>query len=198
MKRISILIAILTLASTAQTFGDAATEERLNQLAGRIEDLMAGQETMRKRVAELGREIDSLREQQSKPGAPSASQEDLKRLADSVKEVDRKRQDDYEKTSAALLKIGRNLSSAAPVKQTKLSPPVNENASTEKAAPERPVFEYTIQSGDTLDAIVQAYKAKNIKITVAEIVKANPGLVPEKMHVGQKINIPAPTKAASE
>ena len=37
------------------------------------------------------------------------------------------------------------------------------------------MFPYVIQSGDTLDAIVQAYKEKNIKVTVAQILKANPG-----------------------
>jgi LysM repeat protein len=49
-----------------------------------------------------------------------------------------------------------------------------------------------IQKNDSLDAIVQAYKEKNIKVTVAGILKANPGLIPEKMRVGQKIFIPAP------
>ena len=42
---------------------DAATEERLNQLSGKIEDLIASHEAQRKRVAELSREIDSLRDQ---------------------------------------------------------------------------------------------------------------------------------------
>jgi phage tail protein X len=31
-----------------------------------------------------------------------------------------------------------------------------------------------IKSGDTLDAVVLAYKEKNIKVTVAQILKANP------------------------
>ena len=49
-----------------------------------------------------------------------------------------------------------------------------------------------IKPGDTLDAIVQAYKEKNIKVTVAQILKANPGLKPERLLIGQKIYIPAP------
>ena len=49
-----------------------------------------------------------------------------------------------------------------------------------------------IQSGDTLSAIVQAYKEKNIKVTVAQILKANPGLKAERLIVGTKIFIPAP------
>src|SRR5689334_14943905 len=98
MKRISIIFPLLALcAATVTRAEDAATEERLNQLSGKIEDLIAGQEAQRKRVAELAKEIDSLRDQQGKPNGNYASQEDLKRLADSVKEVDRKRMDDNEK-----------------------------------------------------------------------------------------------------
>jgi len=49
-----------------------------------------------------------------------------------------------------------------------------------------------IQSGDTLDAIVLAYREKSIKVTVAGILKANPGLKAERLIVGKKIFIPAP------
>jgi hypothetical protein len=51
-----------------------------------------------------------------------------------------------------------------------------------------------VQSGDTLSAIIAAYKEKGIKVTEKEIKAANPNLVPEKMRVGQKIWIPAPEK----
>ena len=54
------------------------------------------------------------------------------------------------------------------------------------------MFPYVIQSGDTLDAIIQAYKEKNIKVTMAQILAANPGLKADRLRVGQKIVIPAP------
>ena len=66
---------------------DAATEERLNQLSGKIEDLIAGQEAQRKRIAELSKEIESLRDQQTKPNTTYAGHEDLKRLADEQKDL---------------------------------------------------------------------------------------------------------------
>ncbi|MEY2429228.1 MAG: hypothetical protein QOJ40_2113, partial [Verrucomicrobiota bacterium] len=75
---VSLLMWTLPIARAE----DAATEEKLNQLSGKIEDLIARQEAQGKRVAELGREIENLREQQSKPTGSFASQEDLKRLAD--------------------------------------------------------------------------------------------------------------------
>ena len=52
-------------------------------------------------------------------------------------------------------------------------------------------IEYTVQQGDTLSAIAQACKDKKIKVTVDQIVKANPGLKPDKMRPGQKLFIPA-------
>src|SRR2546430_3479559 len=97
MKHISFQLATACLANPHARSQDAATEERINQLNGKIEDLIAGHEAQRKVISDLRKEIESLREQQSKPTGNYASQEDLKRLAESVKEVDRKRMDDNEK-----------------------------------------------------------------------------------------------------
>ena len=171
---------------------DAATEEKLNQLSGKIEDLIASHEAQRKRVAELGREIESLREQQSKPTGNFASQEDLKRLADAVKEVDRKRMDDNEKIHNDLLKLSKSLAVPLPAPHKKPASAASDTAVPDKPGNKEDVAEYVVQSGDTLSVIVQAYREKNVKVTVDQIRKANPGLVPEKMHIGQKIFIPLP------
>jgi LysM repeat protein len=49
-----------------------------------------------------------------------------------------------------------------------------------------------VKPGETLDAIALGCKEKNLKVTVAQILKANPGLKAERLKVGQKIFIPAP------
>ena len=179
-------------AAPAVRAQDAATLERLDKLAGRIEDLTAAQEALKKQMSELSRELERVREQSAKPSANYARQEDLNLLAEKIKEVDRKRMDDAEKIRTELVKLRRAL-------EAPLTPPKTKPASVpkEKPAPEKPVgddkvFPYTVQSGDTLDAIVQAYKEKNIKVTVAQILAANPGLKADKLRVGQKIFIPAP------
>src|SRR5947209_18560781 len=85
MKRLGFLLLTLTLCAGPDSRGqDAATEERLNQLSGKIETLLEGQDAIRKRLNELTREIENVREQASKPTGNFASQEDLKRLAESV------------------------------------------------------------------------------------------------------------------
>src|SRR5947208_3508327 len=95
MKRISLLLLTLSFcASPVSRAQDAATEERLNKISGQIEDLIAGQKEQRQRFAALVKEFESLREQVSKPSGNYAAQEDLKRLGEAIKEVDRKRIDD--------------------------------------------------------------------------------------------------------
>ncbi len=200
MKRIFFAATLLTLCGPlAGRCQDAATEERLKQLSGRIEDLIAGQEAQRKQISNLARELESLRESQSKPNNSYASQDDLKRLAKAIEEVDRKRIDDYEKIGLTLEKIKKTLET--PVKPPKTSSnqsgdrsPSDHSSGSNKADRPEKGFEYTVQSGDTLSAIIAAYKDKGIKVTEKQIRDVNPNLVPEKMKVGQKIWIPAPEK----
>jgi LysM repeat protein len=191
MKRITILLAALFLCGTPKIYADdAATEERLNQLSGKIEDLIASQETQRKQLADLRHEIENMREQASKPTGNFAAQEDLKRVADIVKEVDRKRLEDYEKIRTTIKELGTTLA-AQPTKTKRSENPV-EIAKADKPPKSEKGFDYTVKSGDTLSGIVAAYREQNIKVTKDQIIAANPGLVPEKMRLGQKIWIPAP------
>ena len=197
MKRFLFLVLLSALAIPLRADADAATDEKLNQLSGKIEDLIASQEAQRKRISELSKELDNLREQMGKPTGNYAEKEDLKRLADAIKEVDKKRLDDYDKIHNDLLKISKLAAGSTPSPRQRPgsdTPPSDKDKEKDKTSTgDKATFEpYVVQQGDTLEAIVQAYKAKNIKITVAQILKANPTLVPEKMHVGQKITIPAP------
>jgi LysM repeat protein len=189
MKRISILWVTLALCATPLARAqDAATEERLNKLAGQIEDIIAGQKAMQKQIGDLSRDVDNLREQASKPVGNYASQEEAKRLAEAIKEVDRKRLEDYDKIRAELLKLSKVATQHTP---TPKPSPSHTDTPVPPPGPQN-VFEYVIQKNDSLSAIVQAYKEKNIKVTTKQILEANPGLKADKLKVGQKIFIPAP------
>src|SRR5688572_20608429 len=92
MKRIYPLIAVLTLCTASDLCGqDAATEERLRKLNGYVEELLADKARQQKQISELSREVESLREQLSRPAGNYASQEDLRKLAESVKDIEEKR-----------------------------------------------------------------------------------------------------------
>ena len=175
---------------------DAATQERLDKLSGRIEDLTAAQEALKKQIADLSRELESVREQSGKPNESYARQEELKSLADSItksiKEVDRKRMDDAENVRTELLKLRKVLEAPPPQpKKPATNAPKDLPAATASTTPEKG-FEHVVKSGETLDGIVLACREKNIKVTVSQVLKANPGLKAERMKVGQKIFIPAP------
>lgn len=193
MKRIFILMfASVLCAAPALCAQDAATEERLNKLSGQIDDLIAGQKTLRDQMAELSRELQSLRDEQGKPNTSYANHDELSRLADAIKEVDRKRLEDNEKIHADLLKLGNSLA-LPPVSHKKPHEPAPpNNVVPDKTAVSDKGFEHEIQPGDTLSGIVQGCRDKNIKVTIDQILKANPGLKPEKLKTGQKIFIPAP------
>ena len=192
MKRISLcLLTCVLCAAPAVRAQDPATEERLNKLTGLIDDLIARQNALQKQLTELARELSAVREQAAaaKPTVAYASQEDVRHLGEAVKEIDRKRLDDYDKIRTQLEKLGKTL--AAPLPSQKPTAPAPEKIASDKPAVPEKGIEYTIQEGDTLSAIAQACKEKKIKVTVDQIVKANPGLKPEKMRPGHKLFIPA-------
>ncbi|HLP75923.1 MAG TPA: LysM peptidoglycan-binding domain-containing protein [Candidatus Paceibacterota bacterium] len=188
MKRISIFLAMTLLATPAMVRAqDAATEERLNKLAAQLDVLTEAKNAQDKKIDELIRAVEALQTQASKPSPNYASAEDVKHLADKIKEVDQKRIEDNERildsVKAEVKKIGATISKAS---TSKPSTPVNDTPIPDKG------YEYIIQPGDSLSAIVAAYREKNIKVTVNQILKANPGLDATKLKVNQKIFIPAP------
>lgn len=191
MKRISFFLAVTLLAApTVLRAQDAAVEERLNKLTAQIQDLVDAKDAQNKRIEELAKALRGLQDQQGKPNASYASQEDLKQLADKLQEIDRKRQEDNDLILKRIEGLGKTLGSSArpAVAPRPATPPADAGTST----PSDKGFEYVIQSGDTLSIIVKAYAEKNIKVTVDQIVAANPGLNPKRLRVGQKVFIPAP------
>lgn len=193
MKRIAIFaLGVALFAGTTARAQDAATEERFNKLAGQIEDLRANQEAITKRIEALARNIESVRTQAEKPAGNYASDDDLKRLAEAVKEIDRKRLDDYEKIRTELKNLGKSLAASSPAVSKRNAPQIAESSTPEKSTSSDKGFEYQVKKSDTLSIILQAYRDNNIKVTMDQILKANPGLKPERMRVGQKIFIPAP------
>jgi LysM repeat protein len=189
MKRISFfLMTALLAAPVISPAQDAATEERLNKLSAQIDVLVEAKEAQNKKIDALEKQVQDLQTQLNKPSGNYASAEDLKQVAEAVKEVDKKRQADSEQVVKELEKLGKTLAGGGSGAH-RTSTPTEPKVAIDPAAPH---FEYTVQAGDTPAAIVKAYRDKNIKVTLQQILAANPGLKPEKMKVGQKIIIPAP------
>lgn len=169
---------------------DAATEERVKKLNGLVQDLQESKEIQRKQIENLSKEIQTLRDQMAKPTGNYASQDDLRELAKKLQEIDDKRKADNERIIKEIEKLGKKMTSSggrSPTTPPKDSPGGN-------APSDGPHFEHIVASGDTISTIAQAFREKGVKVTEKQILAANPGLVPEKMQIGQKLIIPKPEK----
>ncbi len=164
-------------------------QENFKSLNGKIQDMMDAREAQGKRLQDLAHEISDLRDQVSKPAGNFATADDLKRLTDAIEEIDKKREADKELILKQLEKLGKAV--GAPTTHIKSTPPPADPGTAPKSGGDEPGYTYQIKSGDTLLLISQAYKEQGIKVSVSDILNANPGLNPKKLYIGQKINIPA-------
>jgi LysM repeat protein len=195
MRQFFFVWVTLALCTTPVARGqDAATQERLDKLSGKIDDLIAGQDTLTKQVNDLRRELQSVREQASKPPGNWASPEDLKRVAKAIEEVDRKRIADSELVQKQLEKIRQALDKPLPPMKHPTAIQPKDNPAPDR--PEKPTkpqegVEHVVKPGETLSSIVQACREQKIKVTQKQILDANPGLKADLIIPGKKIFIPA-------
>ena len=195
MKNISLWLFILVFTTMAVRAQDAETTERLNKVEGYVQDLLAAREAQDKHMAALEKEIADLRDKLNQPGANNyASADDLQKLAGQVQELAKKQQADNDLILKEIEKLGK-ISGGSTVSH-KAPPSVETTTPTDNPIPGGPQkgYYYTIQDKDTLSAIAKAYRAQNIKVTVDQILKANPGLDAKNLIVGKKIFIPAPAQ----
>jgi LysM repeat protein len=201
MKRISVfsvicLLGVASLVRGQETASAALSpqeiEENYKSLKGHVQDMLDAQAAQDKRLQAMAREISELRDQMSKPTGNYATQEELKRLADVVQEIDKKRVEDKEAIIKEIAKLGKTLA-VAPT-HTSVKVPVTETVPTPRGVDETG-FTYQVKPGDALSVIAQAYREQGIKVTVNQILAANPGLDATKLKSGQKIFIPAPKQA---
>jgi LysM repeat protein len=191
MKRISFfLMTALLMAPVVAPAQDAAVEERLNSLSAQIDVLKEAKELQNKRIEALEKQVSDLQSKVSQPAGDYASNDDLKKVVDAIKEVDKKRQADREDVADQLEKLRKALiGPSGGGRRSSVTPTEAPKNTFDSTAPH---MEYKVQSGDSLSAIIKAYRDKGVKITLSQVLAANPGLKPENMKVGQTIIIPAP------
>ena len=193
MKKISLWLFIFAFTAWVAHGQDTATQQQIDKLSGQVQDLLDAQATQAKRIVALEKEIGDLRDLLNQPGK-TASQDDLKKLADQVQEIDKKRQEDNARILKELERLGKSLGASQPGRKTTPNVPITTPASNPGSSAGHPQkgYDYNVRSGDTLSAIAKEYRDQGIKVTTDQILKANPGLNPSDMKIGQKIFIPAP------
>lgn len=195
-----VLIALVLFcgipAGAADTAGNAAAvaaqqeaEERAKRLTATIEEMQALQAVQHQKIAALTAELGKVREEISKVGNGAASTESLKRLADQIQEVDRKRLADNERIQAEFVKLAKAIS-ATPLPAP--HPRITDPSTNPPPVATGEGFEHTIAKGDTLGAVVQAYRDQGIKVTRKMVQDANPNVNWDRLVIGRKIFIPKP------
>lgn len=196
MKRILVWFFILSLSLAAARAQDDATQQQINKLTGQIQDLLDAQAVQAKRIEALEKDIGDLRDKSNSPGTTdTANADDLKKLADQIQEIDKKRQADKELILKEIEKLGKvgGSSTSSHKSLPAISTTTADNSASAGTGPQKG-YDYTIQRGDTLLAIAKAYRDQGIKVTTEQILKANPGLDAKNLIVGKKIFIPAPAQ----
>jgi LysM repeat protein len=190
MKRILVWLLILSFSVAAARAQDDATQQQINELNGRIQNLTDSQGVQAKRITALEKDISELRDKSNGSGANS---DELQKLANQVQEIDKKRQEDRELILKEIGKLGKVGGSTPGRKST---PGVTTNTPTggSTTGGKENGYEYKVAEHDTLSIIAKAYRDQGIKVTSEQILKANPGLDPKSLKVGQKIFIPTPAK----
>jgi LysM repeat protein len=190
----TLLVAFGLAALNAQDNSPAGAqdvENRFQRLSSRIDDLEVSFQRFQKDLDKLESEIRGLRDQVSRVAdnaGNAANQESIKRLADAIEEVDRKRVKHQENVDSALREMEKLIvkgGGSAPRNNSK--PPSN----SPDLQGSGKGYDYTIRSGDHPQKIAAALREqKGLKITAAQIIAANPGVDWTKLKIGQKIFIP--------
>lgn len=177
------------------------TEANLKQVNVKMELIEEALRTQQRRIGALVNEIHALREdvdRMKSRNESAATQESIKRLAEKIEEVDRKRRDDNELVLAQLKAIGKGLTKppppqreptpAPPPSATKQDDPAPQHAD----APPENGYIYKIKDGDTLVRIVTDLRKQGFKVTQKQVMDANPKVNWTRLKIGQSIFIPQP------
>jgi TolA-binding protein len=195
MKMIAYCFLILMFAVSLAPAQESATQQQLDKISGQIQDLLEAQSRQNVRIQEMERKLAELTEKVNAPVVnESASREDLRKLAEKMQEMDRKRQEDRDLMLQQIEKLAKVAAATPPPAAVHHpvrndDPPADKDNAPKDATPQKG-YEYEVQEGDNLGLILKAYHAKGVKVTKRQIIDANPKINPDVLIPGKKIFIP--------
>lgn len=170
-----------------------ANEIRFKRLNSQVEDLIAANAALQKRISELENEIVQLHERQQRAKNEStrfASNADIEKLAKAIKDLEHSRESDRKLILDELERLQKLPKTVPPPKEASNK---STNGSSSAKEKEMKGYEYVVQRGDTLSVIVSEFNKQGVKVTIDQVIKANPKLNPDRIPVGRKIFIPDPS-----
>lgn len=163
-------------------------EEAIKSLNTTVEGIAAAQAAIQKRLSALERELAQLRDEVAKRPHNVVTRDELKPIEEKLIEINKKREDDKR---LIMDKLELLVKIPPPVAPHRATPATNGGEKADK--PEKG-YEYDVKPGDSLSTIVAAYRQQGIKVTLDQVLKANPNLKPGRLLPGQKIFIPDPAQ----
>ena len=173
-------------------------EQQFRQLRGEIEQIKEAYTLQLNRSVALDKQVTQLqtanRELKREIERKLNNNEDIDELARKLKELDKNRRNDLAITNKQIdeiLKIIKNLATS-PVQ------PRGGDGGNNPAPANFKFRVHPVQAGEFLSTIQEAYndafKKEGLKgrVTQSQILKANPGLNPNRLLIGQKLRIPLP------
>ncbi len=213
MRPLPFLLGLTLLSAPLGLSAAEIDAEDFRRLVDRVNSHDEAIDTYRGTIQELRTEIsrlrldnDRLRTQVNTPKS-YATQEQITKLADQLREVEKNRAADKTQILDAFDKLkamppvvvpqppGPKPSGAAkaPEKGPTKDPVTPDKTPAPTDDPAMEYYEHTLGEGETLSAVMDAYnKQHGLKIRLAHVLKANPSVKdPKKLRVGQKLRIPA-------
>ncbi len=221
-------LALFLRLAAAQPVDPAVVGERLQRLSATLESVELSQASQKRQMDNLGNEVQRLRQEVSQASRDMASQgsrrpwaedtkrlsDDVKRLAEAIAEVDRKRASDHEQVLKILADLRRAIAAAAetpaprtrgpetpalsgrgkdrePHDKDKDKEPEKETPASE---PDKYV-EHVVQAGQTLSLIVNGFNNSARKqgyktLTTDQVAKFNKIRDVSKIPEGMKLKLP--------
>ena len=201
---------LLTRESSGQ--GLQVDVEEFKRLAGEVADLKESNQSLQRKVRELQSHIDTLRTALRESNEKSATRlgdfatrEDLKKIVDSIREVDEKREGDKKLILEQIKELGKTLTTPVETPSTKRGSKNSkerdhkETKGKESGEIEGEFFPYKVQKNESLGGILNAYNSSlkekgRRSVTLDEVKRANPKININRIYEGQEILLPVPEK----
>jgi LysM repeat protein len=205
--RFALMALLFSIPLQSRSQGTAEIVEELKRLVGEVADLREANTAQNRRMTQMQKEIDSLRETLRESHERSvtrmgdfATREDLKKIMDNVRDVDQRRESDKKVILEEFEKLGRTLSQPNDRSTSRKSQKEKEREPEKEPAPIEGTFlPYKVKDGQRLSDIVKEYNGAlkeqgRPSITIEQVKRANPKMNPNKILVGQEILLPVPDK----
>ena len=172
-------------------------ENNFKRMGAKMEQLEDSLRSQQQRISSLDAEIHSLRNEVDRlktRNESAATQDSIKRLADKIEEVDKKRIADNDLIILQLKSLGKTITKSVIQSEPRPEAPSSKQGSSEQTGPPEKSWAYQIKDGDNLSKIVTDLRAQKVNVTLKQILDANPKLDPKRLQIGQTIYIPQPTQ----